>query len=96
MATMREDPAVKGGRIGGKIGGPKGGEASLHSEKVSASGLAVCLKGIDFPANKTAIIDNARLNHCSDNVLEFINRLPEREYQYPTDVEVEFGKMKSR
>ncbi len=94
MATYREDPAVKGGRIGGKIGGPKGGQASLHSEKVSASQMAVCLKGIDFPARKTEIMDNAKSNGCSDNVLHFIDRLPDREYTRANEVEQEFGKLK--
>ena len=83
---MREDPAIRGGQ--------KGGEASLHSEKVSAAQLQVYLKGIDYPVNKQQIIEKARSNNAPDNVLTFLNRLPERQYNYPTDVEVEFGKMK--
>lgn len=90
MTTNREDPAVKGG----KIGGPKGGEASLHSPKVSASELALYLKGIDFPAGKMKIIETARSNGAPDNVMQFINRLPEREYHRANEVEHEFGKMK--
>lgn len=90
MATYREDPAVKGGRIGG----PKGGRASLHSEKVSASQMAVCLKGIDFPADRDQIVEHARSTGCSDNVIEYMNRLPEKEYTRANEVEQEFGKMK--
>lgn len=85
-----EDPARKGGRIGG----PKGGRASLHSEKVSAAQLQMYLKGIDYPVGKDEIIETARNNNAPDNVMGFLNRLPERRYQYPTDVEEEFGKMK--
>ncbi len=90
MASEREDPAVKGGRIGG----PKGGEASLHSEKVSASQIAVYLKGIDFPADKRKIIEQAKMNGAPDNVMQFMNRLPERQYTRANEVEAEFGKMK--
>ncbi len=90
MATYREDPAVKGG----KIGGPKGGEAALHSEKVSASTIQLYLKGIDYPVSRDELINHAKSNGAPDNVMSFLNRLPEREYRYPTDVEEEFGKMK--
>lgn len=85
-----EDPAAKGGRIGG----PKGGRASLHSEKVSASQLQLYLKGIDYPVGKEEIIQTARDNNAPERVMSFLNRLPRRQYQYPTDVEEEFGKMK--
>jgi hypothetical protein len=87
---QREDPASKGGRIGG----PKGGEASLHSEKVSASELAVYLKGIDFPASRDEVIQIAKDNGAPENVMNFINRLPSRQYTRANEVEQEFGKMK--
>ena len=84
---MREqDPAVRGGQ--------RGGEAALHSAKVSAAQLAMYQKGIDFPADRRKIIDIAKKNNAPDNVMSFLNRLPERQYHYPTDVEHEFGKMK--
>ena len=82
----REDPAVRGGHAGG--------EASLRSEKVSAAQIQLYLKGIDYPADKGKIIQTARSNNAPEKVMSFLNRLPEREYRYPTDVEVEFGKMK--
>lgn len=83
---MSEDPAIRGGQ--------KGGQASLHSEKVSAAQLQVYLKGIDYPVNRQQIIDHARSRGAPDNVMSFLERLPERQYSYPTDVEQEFGKMK--
>jgi hypothetical protein len=81
-----EDPAVRGGQ--------KGGQASLHSSKVSAAQLQVYLKGIDYPVNKQKLIEKAKTNMAPENVMSFLNRLPERQYNYPTDVEEEFGKMK--
>ncbi len=83
---MREDPASRGGQ--------RGGEASLHSEKVSAAQIQVYLKGMNYPANKKQIVDKAKANNAPQNVMDFLNRLPERQYQFPTDVEREFGKMK--
>lgn len=82
MSTYRENPAVKGG------------SETLHSPKVSAAGLAVCLKGIDFPADKNKIMEHARSVNCSENVLDYINKLPEREYTRANEVEQEFGKLK--
>ena len=86
----REDPASKGGRIGG----PKGGEAALHSQKVSAAQIQLYLKGIDYPASKTALIDTAKLNNAPQNVMSFLNRLPSKTYSRANEVEVEFGKLK--
>lgn len=87
---MAEDPAVKGGRIGG----PKGGKASLYSEKVSAAQIQLYLKGIHYPASKQNIINTARSNNAPENVMDYLNRLPDREYGRANDVEKEFSKMK--
>ena len=86
MAQREENPSVKGGR--------RGGQAALHSLKVSAAEIQVYLKGINYPADKQKVIQTARNNGAPENVMSFLNRLPERQYNYPTDVEVEFGKMK--
>ena len=83
---MMEDPAVRGGQ--------KGGQASLRSSKVSAAQLQVYLKGVDYPVNRQQLIEKAKFNNAPENVMSFINRMPERQYNYPTDVEEEFGKMK--
>ncbi len=85
---MREskNPSVRGGE--------RGGQASLRSQKVSAAQIQVYLKGIDYPADKQKIIQTAKFNNAPENVMSYLNRLPEREYRYPTDVEEEFGKMK--
>lgn len=82
-------PSVTGGRVGG----PKGGEVSMNSAKVSAAEIQLYLKGIHYPVNKQKIIQTAKGNSAPDNVISFLNRLPEKQYQYPTDVEVEFGKL---
>ncbi len=81
-----QDPAVRGGQ--------KGGEASLHSEKVSAAQIQVYLKGIHYPADKNKILETARKNSAPQNVMSFLNRLPSKDYNRANEVEIEFGKMK--
>ena len=75
-------------------GGQKGGEASLHSEKVSAAQLQMYLKGMDYPAGKQEIIQQARTNSAPENIMSFLNRLPDKTYNRPTDVEQEFTRIK--
>jgi len=74
--------------------GHAGGEAALHSEKVSAAQLQLYLKGIDYPANKRKVLDTARSNNAPQNVMGYLNRLPEREYKSPVVIEQEFSKLK--
>lgn len=81
-----ENPSVKGGR--------RGGEAALHSPKVSAAELQMYLKGIHYPADKQKLVDTATGNNAPENVMSFINRMPEKTYNRANEVEQEFGKMK--
>lgn len=75
--------------------GQKGGEASLHAPNVSASELASYLKGISFPCGKQDIVDTARNNNAPDNVIEWLDRLPDKDYNNVTDIEREFGQLKA-
>jgi hypothetical protein len=87
MARSREeDPAVRGGE--------RGGEAALHSTKVSAAQFAQYMKGIDFPADREKIISVAKANGAPENVMAFMNRLPDRDYNRANEVEEEFGNLK--
>lgn len=79
---------------GRSVRGQKGGEAALHTEKVSAAQLQVYLKGINYPANKQKLIDKAMDNNAPGSVMDFIRRLPDREYRSPIEVEQEFSKIK--
>lgn len=66
----------------------------MAETKVSAAQIQVYLKGIDYPAGKQEIIQTAQNNGAPQDVMQFLDRLPEKQYYYPTDVEQEFGKMK--
>ncbi len=75
--------------------GQKGGESSLRAPSVSASELANYLKGISFPCSKQDILDTSRNNNAPDNIIDWLDRLPDKEYNNVTDVEREFGQIKA-
>ena len=62
--------------------------------RVNASQIQLYLKGVSYPANKDDIVSNARSNGAPQNVMDFINRLPDKQYGGPAMVEGEFDKMK--
>ncbi len=72
----------------------KAGRASLVSEHVSAAQIQKFLKGINYPAGKDEILDQARSNDAPENVMSVLEKLPSRTYNRPTEIEQEFGKMK--
>lgn len=48
--------------------------------------LARHLKGIDFPANKDDLVRHAKGTKADQEVLDVLNRMPEREYGDMADV----------
>ena len=49
------------------------------------------LKGIDYPANKQELVQQAKQNNASQNVIQTIQKLPEQKFNSPNDVEKAFG-----
>jgi hypothetical protein len=66
----------------------------MKENKVSAANLQSYLKGADYPAGKDALIKTCKSNKCPTNVMSFVQKLPEKDYKSPIDVEKEFGKIK--
>ncbi|MBE0481614.1 MAG: DUF2795 domain-containing protein [Dehalococcoidia bacterium] len=64
------------------------------SEKVSAAQLAVYMKGIDFPAGKQQLLQQAKTNGAPEKVISIMNQLPDRQYNRANEVEEEFGKLR--
>ena len=91
MATRRSTPEEE---RRGSTGGHKGGEAALHSAKVSAAEIQLYLKGINYPASKIDIVNKGKANGAPSSVMDFFNRMPEKQYGGPTVVEQEFSKLK--
>ncbi len=54
------------------------------------------LNGIDYPASKKDLIETARREKADDNVLQTLERLPDRTYNGPNAVAHEIGKLTLR
>ena len=44
------------------------------------------LNGVDYPASKSDIITNAQKEGADEKVMSMLQRLPEQNFQTPTDV----------
>lgn len=48
------------------------------------------LKDIDYPVNKKGLIQHAKKHKASEEVIQVLESLPEKEYNSPVDVSKEF------
>mgnify|MGYP005833062971 CR=1 FL=1 len=62
--------------------------------KVSAVDISKNLSGIDFPSDKSHLIDYARSKGANEDVINALQQMPERNYQNMADVERSFGETK--
>ena len=51
------------------------------------------LKGVDYPASKSALIENARNLGADENVCASLEQLPDEDFQTPADVSQAFGRL---
>ena len=76
----------------------KGGMAS-DTSSVSAAAIASLLTGINFPKSKSSLRDYAKKNISKINssdlneILDILNRLPDKEYHDVADVEKSIGNL---
>ncbi len=61
--------------------------------KVNPIQLQKFLKGIDYPAKKQILLDQAKRNGADDNVMQALQGLPDKSYEGPTGIAKEIGKM---
>lgn len=81
------------GMPGGE-GREKGGMESMRTPNISASQISMYLRRADFPANKQKILEMAKSNGAPDMIVQWLNKLPDKQYSSTADVEQEFGKLK--
>lgn len=62
-----------------------------NNENISAAELQKCLKGTDYPADRSELIQAAKDNEAPQNVMNFLERIPDKEYETPVDVSKELG-----
>jgi hypothetical protein len=51
------------------------------------------LAGMHYPAERKKLINNAQNKEAPDNVMELLNKLPEKTYTSPIDITKEIGKI---
>ena len=51
------------------------------------------LAGMHYPAEKKKLVDNAQNKDAPDDVMDLINKLPEKTYHSPIDITKEIGKI---
>lgn len=66
-------------------GGERGGRRAIDAP--SAAGIAKALKGIEFPSDRTVLVDHARQQDADDRILEVLEQLPSRKFSTMADVE---------
>jgi hypothetical protein len=51
------------------------------------------LAGINYPAERKKLINNAQNKNAPNNVMDLLNKLPEKTYTSPIDIAKEIGKI---
>ena len=51
------------------------------------------LKGVDYPASKEVLLQNAERNGADEGVRTTLEQLPDAEYETPADVSEALGKI---
>ena len=52
------------------------------------------LGGVDYPASREDLVNRARDKGADDNIMDTLNRIPDKEYNSPTDVTKAIGNLK--
>lgn len=53
---------------------------------ISPAEIQKYLKGIKYPATKQQLIDNAKKEGATEEVIQFLNNLEDKHYNSPTEV----------
>lgn len=67
--------------------------ASGRAGHVSPAIVEKYLSGMHYPAEKQKLIDCARNKNAPNDVIDLINKLPEKTYTSPIDITKEIGKI---
>jgi len=68
--------------------------AGKEGGSISAAEVATFLKGIDFPKSKDELIDHAEENNAPDELIDFLDKLPDKRFFSMADVEHEVSLLK--
>lgn len=70
----------------------RGGPGYPWAMTVNPIEMQKSLSGLDFPANKEKIVQQAESRGASKEIKEALKRLPEKEYDTPAAISKEIGK----
>jgi hypothetical protein len=68
-------------------------DKSGKSGHVSPAIVEKYLGGMHYPAEKKNLVDNAQNKDAPDDVMDLINKLPDKTYNSPIDITKEIGKI---
>lgn len=60
---------------------------------VSTAEVQEYLGGLDYPVDKSKLVDYARQRGAPEDVVDILNKIPERKYPTPAEVNQEIGKI---
>ena len=63
----------------------------IFMSEVNPIQLQKYLKGVDYPATKAALLDNAKKMDADDNVCSSLENLPDEQFDAPVDVSRALG-----
>lgn len=81
-----ERPSVRGGQA-------SAAQAASVAE-LSASAFQKYLRGMDYPAGKQDLVNQARKNNAPNAVIEVLDRFEDQTFHSAADVSREFGRVK--
>lgn len=62
-----------------------------EGEVPTAAEVQKALGGMEYPANKKSVVKHAREHEADTRVMNFLERIPDREYGRATDISHELG-----
>lgn len=63
---------------------------------ISAASIQQYLHGVTYPMDKEEMINRAKENGASDDVISVMKQFPEKEYKNPTEVSRAFSSVHSK
>jgi hypothetical protein len=66
---------------------------SKQNDNISPIAVEKYLKGADYPADKENLVQQAKNNEATAEVINIINQLPEQKYHSPIDVSKAVGQI---
>jgi hypothetical protein len=64
-----------------------------HSGQPSPVAIQKALAGVDYPTTRERLAETARTHHADQEIIELIDRLPDRDYDSPAAVSKAIGQI---